>query len=114
MAIRLCDDLAPIGELHTLDDFWQLIMAVEASPGLLRAVDQLEHHGERGLVREASLRADRPVPHGRESAFNGIGGAQVLPMLRREIVKDEQRLSIFPQALGGLVVFDGQLLKAGT
>ena len=66
-------------------------MAVEASPGLLRAVDQLEHRGERGLVREASLRADRPVPHGRESAFNGIGGAQVLPMLRREIVKDEQR-----------------------
>jgi hypothetical protein len=32
-------------------------MVGEASPGLLRAVDQLEYHGERGLVREASSMA---------------------------------------------------------
>jgi hypothetical protein len=113
-AIRLCDDLAPIGELHTLDDFWRLIVAIEAPPGLLRGVDQPEHHGERSLVREASLQPNRPVPHGGESAFDGVCGSQVVPVLGREVVEGEQRLSIFPQAFGDLVVFDGIGLDEGV
>ena len=68
----LSDDLAPVGKLHTSNDLWQLVMAVKATPGLLRAFDQLEHHSERGPVREASLRADRPVSNGREGAFDRI------------------------------------------
>ena len=66
------DDLAPVGKLHTSNDLWQLVVAVKATPGLLRAFDQLEDHGERGPVREASLRADRPVSDGREGAFDRI------------------------------------------
>lgn len=62
----------PVDELHTLDDFWQLVVAVETAPILLRAIDQLEHHGARDLVREASLRLDGPVPHGREGASETI------------------------------------------
>src|ERR1700739_4849542 len=68
----LSDDLAPVGKLHTSNDLWQLVVAVKATPGLLRPFDQLEHHGERGPVREASLRADRPVSDGREGAFDRI------------------------------------------
>ena len=39
MTIRLCDDLAPIGNLHTLDDFWQLIMAAKTALRPLQYVD---------------------------------------------------------------------------
>ena len=57
------DDFEPIGKLHTLDDLWQLVVTVELAPVFLRALDQLEDRGKRGLVGEAALRADRPVAH---------------------------------------------------
>ena len=44
------DDLDSVVELHTLDDLWQLVVAAEAAPAFLRSLDQLEDHGERGLV----------------------------------------------------------------
>ena len=45
----------PVGELDTQDQFWQLVVAVDAAPTLLGALDKLEDHGERGLVRQAAL-----------------------------------------------------------
>jgi hypothetical protein len=48
---RLGGDLDPVDELYTLDDFWQLVVAVETAPTLLRALDQLEHHGERQATK---------------------------------------------------------------
>ena len=39
---RLGDNFEPVGKLHTLDDLWQLVVAIELAPGFLRAVDQLE------------------------------------------------------------------------
>jgi len=45
------DDLDSAAELHTLDDFWQLVVAAESSPAFLGGFDQLEDHGKRGLVR---------------------------------------------------------------
>jgi hypothetical protein len=54
---RLGDDVARVGELHTSNDLWQLVVAVKAMPGLLRAFDQLEHHGERGPVRPSTARS---------------------------------------------------------
>ena len=60
-------------------------MAVEPAPAFLSALDQLEDHGERGLVREAALRADRPMAHRREGALDRVRGPQVLPMLGREV-----------------------------
>jgi hypothetical protein len=56
-------DLDAVGELHTLDHLWQLIVAVEAAPAFLCGLDEFEDHGERGLVREAAFRPDRAVPH---------------------------------------------------
>ena len=47
---RLGDDLDPVVECHTENEFWQLVMTVEAAPASLRALDQFEDHRERGLV----------------------------------------------------------------
>jgi hypothetical protein len=52
---RIADDLDPVSEPHTLDQVWQLVMAVDATPIFLRAVDKLEDHGKRGLVRQAAF-----------------------------------------------------------
>jgi hypothetical protein len=40
------------------------------APAFLRRIDQLEHHGERRLIRQAALRADRAVPHGGKDALD--------------------------------------------
>ena len=47
----IADDLDPVSELHTVDQFWQLVMAVDAAPIFVRAFDKLEDHGKRRLVR---------------------------------------------------------------
>ena len=36
---RLGDDLDPIVECHTENEFWQLVMAIETAPAFLRALD---------------------------------------------------------------------------
>ncbi len=58
----IADDLDPVGELHTQDQFWQLVVAVDPAPTFLGAFDKLEDHGERGLVRQAAFRSDRFEP----------------------------------------------------
>ena len=84
------DDFDAVSKLHTLDQLWQLVVAVETPPVFLRGVGQLEDHGEGGLVREAAFRADRPVAHGGKGAFDRVGRAQVLPMLGGKVVEGEQ------------------------
>src|SRR5206468_4905118 len=70
---RLGDDLDPIVECHTKNEFWQLVVAIETAPAFLCALDQFEDHGERGLVRQTILRSDGAVAHGGEGAFDGVG-----------------------------------------
>src|SRR5207245_8059869 len=71
---RLGDDLDPVVECHTENEFWQLVGAVETAPAFLRGFQQFEDHRERGPVGQAALRSDRAVAHGGEGAFNGVGG----------------------------------------
>ena len=52
-------------------------------------VDQLEHHQLRGFWRERSFRSHRPVPHRGEHALDRIRGAQMSPMLGREVEERE-------------------------
>jgi hypothetical protein len=52
---RIADDLDPISELHTPDQFWQPVVAVDPTPTLLGALDKLEDHGERSLVRQTAF-----------------------------------------------------------
>ena len=70
-----------IGEFHTENQFWQLVVSIEAAPTSLRRFDELEGHRERGAVRQAALRTARTVAHGCERAFNRVRRAQVLPVL---------------------------------
>src|ERR1700674_3245255 len=84
---RFGDDLDPVVECHTENEFWQLVVAIETTPAFLRGLEQLEDHRERRPVGQASLRSDRAVAHGSEGAFNGIGGPQVFPVLGREVVE---------------------------
>src|SRR5882762_9045739 len=71
---RLGDDLDPVVECHTENEFWQLVGAVETAPAFLRGFQQFEDHRERGPVGQAALRSDRAVAHGGEGAFNGVSG----------------------------------------
>jgi hypothetical protein len=84
---RSGDDLDPVVECHTENEFWQLVAAIETTPAFLRGLDQFEDHRERRPVGQASLRSDRAVAHGSEGAFNGIGGPQVFPVLGPEVVE---------------------------
>ena len=65
MSLR-SDNLDSIGELYAKDDFRQLVLAIEATPAFLGGLGQLEDHGERGLVREASFGAHCSVADRRE------------------------------------------------
>src|SRR5215510_12468065 len=51
---RIADDLDPVSELHPLDQFWQLVLAVDPAPTLLGALNKLEDHSERSLVRQTT------------------------------------------------------------
>ena len=55
---------------------------------------QLEDHGERRHAAEAALGLGGPEAHGRKGAFDGIGGANVLPVLGREVVEGEQHVAL--------------------
>ena len=76
MSLR-SDDLDSVGEPYTEDDFRQLVVTIETTPAFLGSLGELEDHGERGLVRETSLRAHGAVTHGGERAFDDVGRAQV-------------------------------------
>ena len=108
------DDLDSVGEPYTEDELRQLVVAVEASPAPLGGLGEFEDHGERGLVGETSLGADRAVADRRERAFDDVGRSQMLPMLCREVVEGEQRLTILDQAFDGLVVFDAPGFDEGV
>jgi hypothetical protein len=81
------NDLHSVGELYTEDDFRQLVVTIEAAPAFLGGLGELEDHGERGPIGQASLGAYRAVTHGCERAFDDVGRAQMLPVLGREVVK---------------------------
>src|SRR3981081_3347719 len=96
------------------DEFWQLVVTVETAPAFLCALDQFEDHRERGPVRQTALRSDGAVAHGGEGAFDGGGRPQVFPVLGREVVESEQRVSILAQAVGRLLVFQRVALDEGV
>ena len=54
--------------------------------------------GIRALTAKAAFGLGGPEAHGRKGAFNGIGGANVLPVLGREVVDGEQHVAVLGQA----------------
>ena len=61
MVSGFSDDLDPVVECHTENEFWQLVVAIETTPAFLRGLEQLEDHRERRPVGQASLRSDRAL-----------------------------------------------------
>jgi hypothetical protein len=63
---RLGDDIDSVGEFHTCDQLWQLIVTIEAAPAFLRGLDELKDHRElrQRAAREtrADLRPRRGIP----------------------------------------------------
>ncbi len=81
-----------------------MVRAIQAAPLLAGRLAQLEDHSEGRLAAEAALGPGGPEAHGRKGAFNGIGGANVLPVLGREVVEGEQHVAVLGQAGHRLVV----------
>src|SRR6266508_419000 len=88
------DDLDSVVELYTHDDLGQLVVAAQASPAGLGRLCELERHGKRRLVREASFRPCGSMADGCEGALDRVGRAQVLPVLSGEVVEGEQHVAI--------------------
>ena len=111
----LPDGFDSVDELYADDQLGQLVVSVEAAPTVLCRLGEFEDHGERRLVGEASLGSHGTVSHGGECAFDGVGGAQMLPMLGGKVVERQHRRAILDQACGRLVVFDGVVrIQGGT
>ena len=81
-----------------MNDAGDLVRDVQAAPLLAGRLAQLEDHGERRHAAEAALGLGGPEAHGRKGAFDGIGGANVLPVLGREVVEGEQHVAVLGQA----------------
>jgi hypothetical protein len=71
---RIADDLDPVSELHTLDQFWQLVVAVDPVAVCFRRVSPVAVRPGEGLLNEPTpavrpwsrervfMRADRLRP----------------------------------------------------
>ena len=100
MILGLFDWLS-ISEFDTLDDLTEPVGVVQAAPMTLGRFDQLEDHGERGITGQASSGLVGPQSDRRERALDGIGAADMLPMLGREVVEGEQDIAILDHATAG-------------
>src|SRR5919206_2796077 len=87
-------DLDAVAEPDTLDDLRQLVLALQATPCLGSGHDELEDHQAGSVLRQRAFAPDRPVPDGGKHALDGVGGSQVVPVLRREVVEGEQRVAV--------------------
>jgi hypothetical protein len=69
---RHFDDLDAILESDSLDDFRQLIFALQSPPGFCGRYDELEHHQLGGRRRQGSLRPHRPMTDRSEHALDDV------------------------------------------
>jgi hypothetical protein len=67
---------------------------------LLGLGTEFEDHGPGRNARAASFGALGAEPDRSKGRFNGIGSAQMRPVLCREVIKGEQPFLVFSQALG--------------
>jgi hypothetical protein len=70
-----CDDLNPVVELYSEDDFRQQAVAFEVALALLGGLGELEDHGQCSLVGEATFRSGRAMADGGKRALDRICGS---------------------------------------
>ena len=61
-------DFNSVTEFDTLDDFRQLILALQSSPSFRRRHHQLENHEASGGLRQRAFHADCTIPDRRQAA----------------------------------------------
>jgi hypothetical protein len=86
--------------LHVLE-------APQALPAPLGAHTELVDEREHGRPANTALGAVAAMPDGGKGALDRVGGADMRPMLGREVVEGEQAITVFDQALGGLGILGG-------
>ena len=69
---RHFDDLDTVLEFDALDDFRQLIFALQTSPCFRGGVDEFEHHELCGRRRQGSLRPHRAMANRGEHALDRV------------------------------------------
>jgi hypothetical protein len=69
---RHFDDLDAVLKSDSLDDFRQLIFALQSSPGFCGRGDELEHHQLGGFCRQGSLRPHGSMSHLSEHTFDRV------------------------------------------
>jgi hypothetical protein len=67
---RHFDDLDAVLEFDALDDFPQLIFALQSSPCFCGGVDEFEHYKLGSLRRQGSFRPHGSMTHRREHALD--------------------------------------------
>ena len=69
---RHFDDLDAVLEFDALDDFGQLIFALQSSPCFRGGVDKFEHHELGGLGRQGSLGPHGSMTYRRKYALDRV------------------------------------------
>jgi hypothetical protein len=75
-----------VNEANAFDEFAQSLDDGDPVPALLRFERGLQHHGERTVLGEGALHPLGAVAQGRERGLDRVGGANMQPVLGREIV----------------------------
>ena len=94
-----------------MNDLGDVVRAIQASPLLASRPALLEDHGERRHAAEAALGLGGPEAHRGEGAFNVVGGANVFPVLCREVIEGWQHIAVLGEAGDGLVVLGAIILE---
>jgi hypothetical protein len=77
----------PSANFTTLDELWQLVVAVEATPAFLRCLHELEHHRKRGFAEDTFQTINSPVAAGRQRASGlRIADPRTHPLLQAIIL----------------------------
>ena len=107
---RHLGDLDAVLKFDAFDDFRQLVFSLQSPPGFCSRCDKLEHQDLGGFRRQGSLRSRCAMTRRRQHAFDWVCGAQVVPVLRREVGEGEQRFPILGQAGNRLLVLGAVLI----
>ena len=97
-------------EPDTSDHLRQLVLPLQAAPGLRGGHDKLEDHQLGRPLRERAFCAHGSVAHGGEHALYWVRCPQVIRVFGREVEEREQRISVFRQARDGLGILGSVFL----
>ncbi len=88
-------------ERNAFNHVREVFEASNSEPAFLGTFDQLEHQGQDGVLGDTAPGLVGSETDGGKGGFNGVGGANMRPMLSGEIEEGEQDIPVFDQTLGG-------------